>query len=105
MPSAGADPSRTVGWRGPRLVDRELELVRAAPAAKAGASPRDAALVEEPDVQRVPAGDGWIGIDAVVVAVANVDLPSARRHRERHVRIAALVVAIEAATEDNVGFA
>src|SRR3989441_10482304 len=57
VPRARADLPLSVRRRGPGLVDRELHLVAAAPAAEPRARFRDAALVEEPDIERVAAGN------------------------------------------------
>src|SRR5207249_3240025 len=101
VPRARADLPPAVGRRGPDLVDRELHLVASAPAAEAGASFGGAALVEEPDVQRVAAGDRRVRVDLIAVRVTEVQLPQARRDLERYVRVPALVVLLESTGQND----
>src|SRR3990170_8503598 len=83
VPRTRCDRPGRIRRRCPVRVDGELELVAAAPATEARASRGDAALVEEADVERVPAGDGGVGVDAVAVRVAQVQLAATSRHVER----------------------
>src|SRR5437667_170101 len=76
----------------------------AAPPAKAWASLGDAALVEETDVERVTAGDQWVGIDPVGISIADVELTNPVRNVERHVRVTALVILREGPAQDAVGW-
>ena len=101
VPPAGADLPFAVGRRRPRLVDRELQLVAAAPAPEPGAAVRDPALVEEPDVESVAAGDRRVRVDPIVVGAADVELAEARRDVERDVGVAPLVVGGEGSLEEH----
>src|SRR5207245_5022163 len=103
MPRAGADLSLAVRRRGPRLVDGDLHLLAAAPPAEAWAGFSDAALVKEADVERVAPGDQGVGIDLIVVCVADVQLLQPGRDVEGHVLVPPLVILRERPREDAVG--
>ena len=84
MPGAGVHWTGQVAGGGVGVADREAGTEPAGPAAEAGPLPqRCAALVEDPDVQRVT---GHTGRDrGPVVAVADVDLRHSGRHLDRHI--------------------
>src|SRR5438093_4602584 len=102
VPAARADRPLAVGRSRPRLVDRELHLVAAAPPAESGAPLGDATFVEHSDIERVATADRRVGVDLIAVRVAHVDLPHTSRNVEGHVRVAALVYPLESPRKDEV---
>src|SRR5437773_2621382 len=92
MPCAGADLPLTVRRRRPRFVDGDLHLLAATPPAEAWAGLGDAALVKEAEVERVAPGDQGVGVDLVVVCVADVQLMEPSWDVEGHVRVPPLVI-------------
>src|SRR6266508_1533793 len=103
VPRARADRLGAVRRRRPPGVDGEGHLLAAAPAAIPARAGRVAPLVEEPDVERVAAGDERVGVDLVGVLVPHVDLPRARGDLERQMEVALDVTRLVAAGEDDVG--
>src|SRR5439155_12639974 len=70
VPGAGTDLPRAVRRGRPPLIDCALHFFAAAPTTKPRTSLGDPALVEEADVERVSAGDQWVGIDPVGLSIA-----------------------------------
>ena len=95
MPGAGTDLPSAVRRGRPTLIDRELHFLAATPTTKPRTSLGDTALVEETDVERVTAGDQWVGIDPVGISIADVELTDPVRNVKRHVRVTALVIRSE----------
>src|SRR5437660_7304583 len=72
MPAARADLALAVWRRGPRLVDGECHLLAATPSAESQAALGDSPLIEETDIERVATTKRRVGVDLVVVRVADV---------------------------------
>lgn len=103
LPPTRLNRPGTVGRGRPAFAYRERSLTAATPSTESRSARRRPLLVEQTNVQRVAAGDGWIGRDAVIVVVAQMELPDSFRHFEIGVRVPSLLIGPEPALERDIG--